>query len=204
MQKRGKMNREREVLDIAKKYGVIKASDVESVGISRNYLYKLCKEGLLNKLGRGVYMSIDTPITEHINLVEISKRVPNAVTCLISSLNFHHITTQIPHKIWIALPKGTWSPKIEYPPLEIMYVSESAYFFGIEEHQINGSIVKVYTLAKTIADCFKFRNKVGLDVAIEALREAWREKKININELMEAAKVNRVANVMRPYIEAII
>ena len=204
MQKRYKINRKREVLNIAKKYGVIKASDVESAGISRNYLYILSKEGLLNKLGRGVYISVDTPITEHINLVEISKRIPRAVVCLISSLDFHQITTQIPHKIWIALPKGAWSPKIEYPPLEITYLSKEAYLFGIEEYKINGSTIKVYNPSKTVADCFKFRNKIGLDVAIEALKDAWRNNKININELMEAGKINRVANVMRPYIEATI
>ena len=198
------MNKKEQILEIAKKYGVIRGSDIENVGISRSYLNILWKEGLLDKLGRGVYMSKETPITEHINLIEISKRVPNAVVCLISSLDFHNITTQIPHKIWLALPRGAWSPKIEYPPIEITYIANDAYLFGIEEHQINGSTVKVYTPAKTVADCFKFRNKIGLDVAIEALKDAWRAKKININELMDAAKVNRVANVMRPYIEAII
>ncbi len=198
------MNKREQILDIVKKHGVIRAADLEKVGISRNYLYSLCKEGLLNRLGRGLYISTDTPITEHINLIEVSKRVPSAVICLVSALSFHHMTTQIPHEIWIALPKGAWKPKLDYPPLNTTFVSRNTYFFGMEEHLINGVSVKIYSPAKTVADCFKFRNKIGLDIAIEALREVCRDKKATVNELMKAADVCRVLKIMQPYMEAII
>lgn len=198
------MDRKKQILNIADKYGVFKTKDIESAGIPRTYLYMLCKEGRLEKVGRGLFRSNNMTITENIDLIEVSKQVPRAVICLISALSFHQITTQIPHQVWISIPKGSWSPSIEYPPLSITFVSETPYSFGIEEHQMNGASVKIYSPAKTVADCFKFRNKVGLDVALEALREVWRSKKATVNELMEAAAVCRVAKIMRPYLEAIV
>lgn len=181
---------------------MIGAKDAESVGISRNYLYLMCKEGLLVKTVRGLYTLPEISITEHWQLGEVAKRVPNAVVCLISALSFHRITTQIPHEVWLAIPRGAWSPMIEYPPLNLTYVSGDAYSFGVEDHNVNGVTIRVYTPAKTVADCFKFRNKVGLDVAIEALREAWRSRKASVDDLIKAAEVNRVSRIMRPYLEA--
>ncbi|MFZ2632614.1 MAG: AbiEi antitoxin N-terminal domain-containing protein [Desulfosalsimonadaceae bacterium] len=163
------MNRKNEILDVVRKKGMIRADDLESAGISRNYLYSLHKEGILQKSARGLYALPEAPVTEHSALAEIAKRFPHAVVCLISALTFHEVTTQISHKIWLAVPRGAWRPDIDYPPLSLIYVSGDAYSFGIQEHDINGVIVKVYSPAKTVADCFKFRNKVGLDVAIEAL-----------------------------------
>ena len=196
------MSRQQQILELARIKGIIRAEDVETVGISRNYLYRMHKEGLLEKSAVGLYALPEAPVTENWSLVEISKRMPQAVACLISALSYHMITTQIPHEIWLAIPRGSWRPEVEYPPLNLIYVSEPAYSFGVQEHVINGVTVKIYSPAKTVADCFKFRNKVGLDVAIEALREAWRSRKVTIGELVEAAEINRVSKIMRPYLEA--
>lgn len=198
------MNRTEQILKLAKEKGIIQAIDLELLGIARNYLYKLRKEGLLNKAARGMYMLPNAPITENQNFIEIAKKIPNAVVCLISALSFHGITTQIPHEIWIAVPRDTWRPSMDYPPLHYTVLTENVYNFGIQEENINGTIVKIYSPAKTIADCFKFRNIVGVDVAIEALREVWRSRKATMDELAEAAEVNRVSKIMRPYLEAIV
>ena len=146
----------------------------------------------------------DAPITENQNFIEIAKKIPNAVVCMISALSFHGITTQIPHEIWIAVPRDTWRPSMDYPPLHYTVLTENVYNFGIQEVNINGTIVKIYNPAKTIADCFKFRNIVGVDVAIEALREVWRSRTATMDELVEATEVNRVSKIMRPYLEAIV
>ena len=196
------MGRKEQILKLAKKQGVIRAEDVEALGISRNYLYAMNKQGLLQSRTRGLYSLPEAEFNENENLVEVAKRVPNAVIGLVSALSYHGITTQIPHEIWIIVPRGAWRPKIGYPPLHLNYVSGPAYAYGIEEHILNGVSVKIYSPAKTVADCFKFRNKVGLDVAIEALREVWRTRKATIDELVEAARINKVLKIMRPYLEA--
>jgi predicted transcriptional regulator of viral defense system len=196
------MSRQQQILELAREKGIIRAEDVEAVGISRNYLYRMHKEGLLEKNAVGLYTLPEAPVTENSSLAEVAKRLPHAVVCLISALSYHEITTQIPHEIWLTIPRGSWRPDVEYPPLNLTYVSGPAYSFGIQEHVINGVAVKIYSPAKTVADCFKFRNKVGLDVAIEALREAWRSRKVTMDELVEAAGVDRVSKIMRPYLEA--
>lgn len=196
------MTRTQQILDLAEQKGLVRASDVEELGLSRNYLYTLCRDGILQKIARGLYALPNAMDTEHIDIVEIAKRVPRAVVCLVSALNFHEITTQLPHKIWIAVPRGSWQPKVEYPPINLSYMSGDAYTFGIENHVIENVDVKVYSPAKTVADCFKFRNKVGLDVAIEALRETWRYRKATVDELLQAARICKVERVMRPYMEA--
>jgi len=196
------MGRQQQILDLAREKGIIRAEDVEAVGISRNYLYRMHKEGLLEKRAVGLYALQEAPVAENSSLAEVARRLPHAVVCLISALSYHEITTQIPHEIWLTIPRGSWRPDVEYPPLNLSYVSGPAYSFGIQEHVLNGVAVKIYSPAKTVADCFKFRNKVGLDVAIEALREAWRSRKVTMDELVEAAKVDRVSKIMRPYLEA--
>jgi hypothetical protein len=132
----------------------------------------------------------------------VGKRVPNAVVCLMSALDFHHMTTQIPRELWRAVPRGAWRPMNIHPPLNLTYVSGAAFSFGVEEHDVHGVTVRVYSPAKTVADCFKHRSKVGLDVALETLREAWRSRKASVDELIEAAEVNRVSRIMRAYLEA--
>ncbi len=196
------MDRKQQILELTQKQGVIRAEDVEALGISRNYLYAMRKEGMLQKRARGLYSLPEAEFNENANLVEVAKRVPNAVIGLVSALSYHGITTEIPHEIWIIVPRGAWRPRIGYPPLHLNYVSGPAYAYGVQEHILNGVAVKIYSPAKAVADCFKFRNKVGLDVAIEALREAWRTRKATMDELVEAARIDRVLKVMRPYLEA--
>lgn len=196
------MNRKQEILQLARKKGILRAADVEDVGISRNYLYQMHKDGQLEKLLVGLYTLPEAPVTEHSAMAEVAKRLPHAIVCLLSALSYHGLTTQIPHEIWVTVPRSSWRPQREYPPLNLTYVSGSAYSFGTEEHVINGVRVKIYSPAKTVADCFKFRNKVGLDIAIEALRETWRSHKATMDELVEAAGIDRVSKIMRPYLEA--
>lgn len=192
------------ILDAARQKGILQADDLEAMGISRNYLSQLCQDGRLRKVFRELYALADAPVTEHSSLAEVATRVPNSVVCLISALVFHGLTTQIPHEIWIAVPRSSWRPAFVYPPLNLTYLSGDAYTFGATEHQVDGITIKVYTSAKTVADCFKFRSKVGLDVAIEALREVWRARKATMNELTAAAGIYRMSKVMRPYLEAIV
>lgn len=196
------MNRQQQILELAGKKGIIRAEDVEAAGISRNYLYRMHSEGLLSRIAVGLYTLPEAPLNENSSLAEVAKRLPKAVVSLISALSYHGITTQIPHQIWLTIPRGSWKPNVEYPPLNLTYVSDPAYSFGIQEHVMNGVAVKIYSPAKTVADCFKFRSKVGLDVAIEALREAWRSRKVTMDEMVIAAEIDRVSKIMRPYMEA--
>lgn len=198
------MDRKEKIIDLAKQMGLIRPRDVEAVGIHREYLLRLYRNGDLMRVGRGLYALPGAQTSESLSLAEVAKRVPKAVICLISALEFHHLTTQITHSVWIAIENKRWEPKFDYPPLEIVRFSGPAFSFGVEEHEVDRITVRIYSPAKTVADCFKFRNKVGLDVAMEALRETWRSRKATMDELWEAAKVCRVANVMRPYLEAVI
>ncbi len=198
------MNRKTQIIKLAKQKGVIKASDLESVGISRTYLHILYNEGVLQKVGRGLYELPSTQITEHNTLIEVTRRIPNAVICLISALSYFDLTTQLPHEVWITIPRGAWRPRIDYPSLNLTYASMEVYSFGIQKLKLHGVDIKIYSPAKTIADCFKFRNKVGLDVAIEALKKAWESKKVNMDQLNNAAKMCKVSKVIRPYLEAIV
>ncbi len=197
------MDRKEKILELAKQMGLIRPRDVEAAGIHREYLLRLYRNGDLTRAGRGLYALPGTQTSESLSLAEVTKRVPNAVICLISALLFHNLTTQIAHRVWIAIENKKWEPTFDYPPLEIVRLSGRAFSFGVGEHEVDRITVKVYSPAKTVADCFKFRNKIGLDVAIEALRETWRSRKATMDELWEAAKVCRVANVMRPYLEAV-
>jgi predicted transcriptional regulator of viral defense system len=197
------MDRKQKILELAKRMGLIRPRDVEAEGIHREYLLRLYRNGDLARVGRGLYALPGTQTSESISLAEVAKRIPNAVVCLISALQFHNLTTQIAPQVWIAIENKKWEPTLDYPPLEIVRLTGRAFSFGVEEHEVNRITVKVYSPAKTVADCFKFRNKIGLDVALEALRETWRSRKATMDELWEAAKVCRVANVMRPYLEAI-
>ncbi len=198
------MDRKQKIIELARQMGLIRPRDVEAAGIHREYLLRLYRNGDLTRVGRGLYALTDAQTSESLSLAEVAKRVPSAVICLISALEFHHLTTQIAHDVWIAIENKKWEPTFEYPPLEIVRLTGRAFTFGVEEHEVDRIPVKIYNPAKTVADCFKFRNKVGLDVALEALRETWRTRKVTMDDLWEAAKVCRVANVMRPYLEAII
>jgi len=191
------------VLELVQKSGVLRPRDLDVHGIPREYLSRLRKRGLLERVGRGLYVLSGADVTEHHGLAEACKRVPHAVVCLISALSFHELTTQAPFEVWLAIGEKTWRPRGTELPLRIMRFSGGALADGVEEHTIEGVPVKVYCVAKTVADCFKYRNKIGLDVALEALRECWRERRCTMDELWHYAGVCRVENVMRPYLESL-
>jgi len=198
------MKNKEKILKLVKKKGMVTASDLEKTGVYRNLIYAMCDEGLLVRQSRGLYSASDTQFSEHFSLIEISKRSPDSVICLISALAVHSITTQLPHEVWIAVKRGSWIPKYDSPPVNVTVISGTAFDFGIEKRLINGVEIRVYSIAKTVADCFKFRNKIGLDVAIEALKEVVRSRKVSVDEIMKAADICRVGSVIRPYLEAII
>lgn len=199
------MDKKQKVLKLAKSKGYIRPKDVEKYGISKQYLYLLYKENKIIKISRGIYSLPEEPDTAHLTLMEAAKKVPAGVFSLISALSFHELTTQLSYVIWMTLPKKTHrqKPSFDYPPLELTYVSEPAFSYGIEKHLIKGVNLQIYSPAKTIADCFKFRNRVGLDVAIEALKDCLKQNKATRDEIYKASKICRVWNIIRPYMEAI-
>ena len=194
----------KKLLSLVNRRQVLRTRDLDRAGIPRNYLTRLVERGKLRKVERGLYAVDQVPASEHMSLIEVSHKVPKAVFCLLSALRFHEIGTQIPSEVWIALDGKAWTPRINHPPVRIVRFSGAALQFGVQEHRIKSSILRIYSPAKTVADCFKFRHKIGTDVAVEALRECYRQKKATMNELAEAAKVCRVANVMRPYMESLV
>jgi predicted transcriptional regulator of viral defense system len=192
------------LLRLAKKQPVLRARDVARQGIHTSTLTRLTRSGALEKVGPGRYRLPTSRTTEHHDLAVATVAAPRAVVCLISALRFHDIGTQLPAEVWIAVPRGTRVPRVSAPPLRVVNVSTAVFDLGIEEHRIEGQAVRIYSLARTIADCFRFRNKVGLDVALEALMEAWRTKRLNLDELNRIAKKLRVQRVMRPYLETVV
>jgi predicted transcriptional regulator of viral defense system len=193
-----------QLLKLAREKGILRPRDLEAAGIAREYLNKLHAEGVLERPSRGLYRLAKAKQSRHGQLAEVSKRAQQSVVCLLSALDFHSLTTQFPHEVWIAIPKKARPPRFEYPPIRTVQYGEAAYRFGVEVHTIDKVEVKVYSAAKTVADCFKFRNQIGLDVALEALRDCWRKKKATSDEIWKAAKVCRMTNVMRPYMESMV
>ncbi len=191
------------VLEYAREHGVIRVRDAIAEGMHPEYLRRLCDQGLLIKIGRGTYIPSDMDFSENIGLAQVAKRVPHAVVCLLSALLFHDIGTQLPHEIWIAIDRKAARPRLKYPPVRVMRFSGKSLSEGIEEHIIEGVTVKVYNKAKTVADCFKYRNKIGLDVALEALKDCRRRRLCSNDELWQYAKICRVSKVMKPYLEAL-
>ncbi|MDX8386564.1 MAG: type IV toxin-antitoxin system AbiEi family antitoxin domain-containing protein [Gallionella sp.] len=192
-----------QALSLAKQAGVIRARDLEPHNIPRAYLARLCEAGKLQRLGRGLYMLADSAITTNHSLGETAKRVPHGVICLLSALRFHGVTTQSPFEVWIAIDNKARAPAAKGTPLRVVRFSGQALQSGVEQHIIDGVPTSIYSLSKTIADCFKYRNKIGLDVAVEALRESWRARKFTMDELWRYATICRVSNVMRPYLETL-
>jgi len=190
-------------LALAAKHGLLRPRDLAGTTIPRATLSRLVEGGLLTKLSRGLYALPNHPVSENHQLAEVAARCPQGVYCLLSALRFHHLTTQNPHELWLAVPNKARSPRMDYPPLRIVRFSGSALTEGVEAHTVDGILVRVYSIAKTVADCFKYRNKIGLDVALEALRECRRDRRASSDELWLYAKICRVANVMRPYLESI-
>ncbi|MBT1711542.1 type IV toxin-antitoxin system AbiEi family antitoxin domain-containing protein [Fulvivirgaceae bacterium PWU5] len=183
--------------------GTIRAKEAIASGIQSRTLSELILEGKLELTSRGIYRLTDNEPLSSPDFFTVATRVPKAVICLISALSFHDITTQIPHKIYIAIERSARAPMLEYPPLAIYRFSGKAFHDGIESHTIDGIETKIYSAEKTLADCFKFRNQIGMDVALEALKLYRSKKKMNMKAITYYADVCRVTNVMRPYIESL-
>ena len=182
--------------------GRLRMSEAIAQGITRYMLYSLRDKGIIEQVSRGIYRLVDLPPISNPDLVTVSLRFPNAVICLVSALAYHGITTQIPHVVFVAVSRGSRMPALDHPPIQAHRFSNEAYKSGIEEHPIDGVPVKVYSAEKNLADCFKFRNKIGMDVVLEALKLYKARKKFNLGELLRYAKICRVEKVMRPYLEA--
>lgn len=191
------------ILDLAAQRGLLRARDLDALGLPSVALTRLVRQGQLTRVGRGLYARPDRCVSEHGALAEVARKNPQAIVCLLSALRVHDLTTQSPFEVWLAIANKARPPKMDYPPLRIVRYSGFALTDGIEEHQIDGVPVRVTNVARTVADCFKFRNKIGLDVAMEALQEAWRFKRITMDELWRYARLCRLANVMRPYMESL-
>ena len=191
-------------LKIASKTGVIRPKDLDKHGIPRKYLHILYRKGLLDRIGRGLYVSPESEPTENRGLVETCKRIPHAVVCLISALLFHDLTTQLSSKVWIAIDRKARLPNEAELPIRVFRFSGKALTEGIEEHEIEGVTVKVYNPAKTVADCFKYRNKIGIDVAIEALRDCLQQRKCKPADIDYYARICKISSVIKPYLEAVI
>ncbi|GMR20796.1 MAG: type IV toxin-antitoxin system AbiEi family antitoxin domain-containing protein [Gammaproteobacteria bacterium] len=182
--------------------GQLRMSEAIRYGISRYSLYKMRDNGVVEQVSRGIFRMADLPPISNPDLVTVSLRFPNAVICLISALSYHGITTQIPHAVSVAVSRGVRMPSLDSPPVHAYKFSEDAFTFGIETHQIDGVAVQIYSPEKTLADCFKYRNKLGMDVVLEALKLYKSQKKINLDNLLKYAKICRVEKVIRPYLEA--
>jgi len=199
------------ILALARDRGLVRPLDLDARGLPRVSLTRLVRQGRLARVGRGLYALPDRQVSEHSALAEVARRHPRAVVCLLSALRFHELTTQAPFEVWLAIPNKARAPRLDYPPLRVVRFSEAALTEGVEEHEIDGVPVRIANVARTVADCFKYRNKIGLDVALEALKEVlndregqrMRGRRASIDELWRYARLDRVANVMRPYLEAL-
>src|ERR1700731_2524241 len=187
----------------ARSKAVLQPRDFARLRIHPQEISRLVGKGQLIRVGRGRYVLPQAEHSENLGLALVAAAVPHSVICLLSALRFHGIGTQAPHEVWIAVAQGAARPRLDYPPVRVILVSGSAFTFGVERHLVDGVPTRIYSPAKTVADCFKFRNKIGLDVAIEALRDSLQQKKATVNEIYRYAKVCRVSNVIRPYMEAL-
>ncbi len=188
----------------ARKSGIVRARDLRPLRIPTTVLTRLVGDGQLIRRSRGVYTLPEYEPTEHTDLAAVAKRAPTAVICLLSALRFHQLTTQNPSEIWIMIDRKGRRPTIEHPQIRVVHASGAALASGTEVHAIEGVPVHITDPAKTVADCFKYRGKVGTDVALEALRDCWRQRKATMDEILRYAKTDRVANLMRPYLESLV
>lgn len=191
------------VLDLATRRGLLRANDLDDIGSPRAVLTRLAESGLIERVARGLYRLPDAQVSELESLGTIATKAPQAVFCLLTALQFHELTTQLPRQVWIAMPRGSHTPRIEYAPVKMVQFTGEAYSAGVDEVERDGIKLRVYSAAKTVADCFKHRNKIGLDVALEALKDARSRNKASVDDIWHFAKICRVANVMRPYLESI-
>jgi len=181
---------------------ILRTSQAIELGIAPRTLYAMHDAGLLVKITRGVFRLAEAASLSDADLIQVALRIQKGVICLISALAYHNLTTQIPHQIYVALPLHAEKPRLKYPPVRLFWFSRSVYSAGIDEHLIDGISVSMYNREKTIADCFKYRNKIGLDIAIKALKEGL-DQGCNVVSIIEYARIDRVEKVMRPYMEAL-
>lgn len=191
------------LLQLVARQGLVRSNALAAYGIPRVELTRAVRRGQLERVGRGLYGLTARPVSAHGTLAEVARRVPKGVVCLLSALRFHDLTTQAPFEVWLAIDNKAATPKLDYPPLRLVRFSGAALTEGVEEHVVDGVTVRVTGVAKTVADCFKYRNKIGLDVALEALREAWVGRRMTSDQIWHYAKIDRVANVMQPYLESL-
>lgn len=190
------------LLRLARK-GPVRARDLDDAGIPRAYLKRLCERGLLEHVDRGLYRIAGARVTELSTLAEVSKRVPHAVICLLTALQVHGMTTEAPHAVWVLIDRHARMPKVSSPTLEVVRASKRALAHGVEKRVIDGVKVRLTTPAKTVADCFRFRRHVGLEVALAALKDYLKKRKGSMDALVEAARADRIYAFMRPYLEAL-
>ena len=196
------MNKTAQLLSLARQ-GLIRARDLDAAGIPRAYLRRLCDQGMLEQVDRGLYRLPNAPVTELHSLAEVAVRVPHGTICLLSALQVHGLTTEVPHAVWVMIARHARVPKLSHPKLEVVRASGRALELGIETRNVDGVLVRVTSPAKTVADCFRYRRHVGLDVALAALRDYIRAHRGGMDALVEAARADRVYAVMRPYMEAL-
>ena len=201
--KRRARGQAKKVLKLVREAGVFRARELAAHGIPREYLRRLESDGFLVRESRGLYRICEARVTEHHSLAAVCKKVQHGVVCLLSALRFHEMTTQAPFEVWLAIDRKARRPRGDDLPLRLVRFSGAALRQGVEDHSIEGVPVRVYNPAKTVADCFKYRNKIGLDVAIDALRDYRRRHRAGMHDLWRFAKICRVAAVMRPYWEAL-
>ena len=194
---------ERRLQTLFRRTGAARSRELVESGVARSQLSRMVSTGQLVRIARGMYALPGYQTGEHGVLVTVAQRAPNVLFCLLTALRIHELTTQAPFEVWIAIGNKDHPPRLDYPTLRTVRFSEEALEAGVEIHKVDKTKIRVTSVAKTVADCFKFRNKIGLDVALEALREARRAKKASAEDLWRYAKINRVANVLRPYLEAV-
>jgi predicted transcriptional regulator of viral defense system len=194
---------EQAVLALAQRQPLLRARDLAEQGLPTVTLSRLVAAGQLERIARGVYSLPGRALSQHRSLAEVALRVPRGVVCLLSALRVHGIGTQAPFEVWVAIPHHSPTPRLDQPALRVVRMSGAALTEGIEPIVIDGVKVPVFNAAKTVADCFKYRNKIGVDVALEALRDGWSQRRLSMDALWHHATVNRVTNVMRPYLESI-
>ena len=189
-------------LELLFEKGMVRAHELAVIGVAGATLQQLLKSGALVRISRGLYAAPDRALNEHDQLAQLAIKHPHMVFCLLTALQIHGLTTQAPHEVWVAITPNARAPQGSYPPLRIVRLSDPG--LQVETISLDGVVrIPVTSVAKTVADCFKFRNKIGLDIALEALRDAWRQQKVTMDELWESAQLCRVANVMRPYLESL-
>jgi len=184
--------------------GLLRVSEAIRLGVPEHIVYEMVQKGELVKEVRGVYRLTDSDPLGNPDLVQVSLLVPKGVICLISALYFYELTTQIPHSIYVALPQNAGRPRVTYPPLEVFWVTNSLHMVGVDVQVLDGVKVKIYNREKTVADCFKFRKRVGEDVALEALKDYIAQPKMDVHKLLEYAEINRVKNLMTPYLKSLL